>query len=139
MEGLSGPQALGTWRFRRMTVATALLVLLFALLLLSPAPGPVRLAVTGVGMIGGALVMAAGFRMRASQAGQAGPDPAAHRRRRAWNLVAVAGALAAVSNVLLIGSAAAGPPVNRTASDAVLGLALLAGAAGLAGLPPPPA
>ncbi len=135
MEGLSGPQALGTWRFRRMTVATALLVLLFALLLLSPAPGPVRLAVTGVGMIGGALVMAAGFRMRASQAGQAGPDPAAHRRRRAWNFVAVAGTLAAVSNVLFIGSAAAGPPVNRTASDAVLGLALLAGAAGIASFP----
>src|ERR687894_651855 len=82
MEGLSGPQALGTWRFRRMTVAAALLVLLFALLLLSPAPGPVRLAVTGVGMIGGALVMAAGFRMRASQAGQAGPGPAAPARRR---------------------------------------------------------
>src|SRR5215207_3621351 len=105
MEGLSSPQAAGTWAFRRLVLTAALLVLLFAALLLSPAPGPIKLAVTGVGMIGGALAMAAGFRMRAMQASRAQHDAEADRRRRAWNLVAMAGGLAAVSNVLFIGSA----------------------------------
>src|SRR5215212_4150437 len=135
MEGLSGPQAAGTWRFRRLAVAAALLMALFAVILLSPVPQPVRLAVTGVGMIGGALTMAAGFRVRAIQAGRTQHDPEANRRRRAWNLVAIAGALAAVSNALLIGSAATGPPVDRGPSNVVLGLALLAGAAGVAAFP----
>ena len=135
MEGLSSPQAAGTWRFRRLVVTAALLVFLFAALLLSPAPGSIKLAVTGVGMIGGALAMAAGFRMRAMQASRAQHDAEADRRRRAWNLVAMAGGLAAVSNVLFIGSAAAGPPVNRDPSDFVLGVALLAGAAGVASFP----
>ncbi len=118
-----------------MVVVAALLVLLFAILLLSPVPQPIRLTVTGVGMIGGALTMAAGFRIRAIQAGRTRHDPEADRRRRAWNTVALAGVLAAVSNVLLIGAAATGPPVNRGPSNVVLGLALLAGAAGVAAFP----
>lgn len=136
MEGLSGPQAAGTWRFRRLAVTAALLVVLFAVLLLSAAPAAVRLTVTGVGMVGGALAMAAGFRMRAGYANRVRDrDPAADRRRRAWNLYAIASVLAAVSNLLLVVSAAAGPSVDRTASDIVLVVALLCGAAGIATFP----
>jgi PAS domain S-box-containing protein len=134
MEGLSGPQASGTWRFRRLAIAAALLVLLFAVLLLSPAPQAVKLGVTGVGMVGGALTMAAGFRTRATSAGRARDDPEAGRRRRAWNLVALSGGLAAVSNFLLIGSAAVGGG-DRGPSDIVLGLAMVTGAVGIASFP----
>jgi PAS domain S-box-containing protein len=115
-----------------LAVTAALIVLLFAALLLSPAPAPVRLTVTGVGMVGGALAMAAGFRMRAAHARQRRDrDPAADRRRRAWNLYAVASVLAAVSNLLLITSAAAGPKPDRILSDIALVLALICAAAGI--------
>jgi len=134
MEGLSGPQAAGTWRFRRLVITAALVVALFAALLLSPIPAPIRLAVTGVGMVGGALAMAAGFRMRAVQASLDRDRPAADRRRRAWGLYAIAAVLAALSNLLLVTFAAAGIS-NRTPSDTALFLALICAAAGLATFP----
>jgi PAS domain S-box-containing protein len=127
MEGLSGPQEAGAWRFRQFAFAAALIIGLFAAVLLSPAPAAVRLVVSGIGLIGGSLAMAAGFRRLARLS--------TGRRRRAWTLLAVAASLAAVSNLLLITSAAANPHPNRTPSDAALVLALLAGAAGLATFP----
>jgi PAS domain S-box-containing protein len=127
MEGLSGPQEAGAWRFRQFAFAAALIVGLFAAVLLSPAPAAVTLVFTGIGLVGGSLAMAAGFRRLARLS--------TGRRRRAWTLVAVAASLAAVSNLLLITSAAASPHPNRTPSDAALVLALVAGAAGLANFP----
>ena len=53
------------------------------------------------------------------------------RRRRAWTLLAIAGFLSAVSNFLLVTSAAASKEPNRTPSDIALLLALLAGVAGV--------
>ena len=139
MEGLSGPQVAGTWRFRRLAVAAALLVAPLRRPPAQPGPAPVKLAATGIGMVGGALAMAAGFRIRANRRRGPGTIPRHDRRQRAWNLFALAGALAAVSNVLLISSAAAGPAGRPRAEHRVLGLALLAGAAGVAMLPAGPA
>ena len=119
-----------------MAVVAALLVVFFAILLLSPAPALVRLTVTGIGMVGGSLAMAAGCRLRAVYAGLVRDrDPAAARRRRAWTLCAIASVLTAVSNLLLITSAVAGPPVDRTSSDAVLAATMVCAAAGLASFP----
>jgi PAS domain S-box-containing protein len=70
--------------------------------------------------------MAAGFRMRARIS--------EGRRRRAWLLFAITGLLAAVSNFLLITSAASSNP-NRTPSDVALSLAFLVAVAGLAIFP----
>jgi PAS domain S-box-containing protein len=128
MEGLSGPQEAGAWRFRRYALAAALIASLFAIVLVSSAPAEVKLVVTGIGLVGGSLAMATGFRMRARLS--------TGRRRRAWTLFAVAATLGAVSNFLLITSAAASPDdPNRTPSDAVLLLALIAAAAGIATFP----
>ena len=127
MEGLSGPQEAGAWRFRRNAIAAALIASLFAIVLVSPAPAGVKLVVTGVGLVGGSLAMATGFRMRARLS--------TGRRRRAWTLFAVAAALGAVSNFLLITSAAASPNPNRTPSDVALLLALIAAVVGIATFP----
>ena len=43
MEGLSGPQEAGAWRFRRFALAAALIVALFAAVLLSPVPPAAKL------------------------------------------------------------------------------------------------
>jgi PAS domain S-box-containing protein len=119
-----------------MAIAAAFLVVLFAVLLLSPVPTPVRLAVTGVGMVGGALAMSVGFRLRAKHAGRVRDrDPAADRRRRAWNLCAIASVLAVVSNLLLIRSATVGPQLDRTSSDLVLAVTMVCAAAALATFP----
>jgi PAS domain S-box-containing protein len=126
MEGLSGPQEAGAWRFRHFAFAAALIVVLFAAILLSSAPPSVKLVVTGIGLVGGSLAMAAGFRMRARMT--------EGRRRRAWLLFAITGLLAAVSNFLLITSAASANP-NRTPSDVALSLAFLVAVAGLAMFP----
>lgn len=101
MQGLSGPQEAGAWRFRRWAIWTALFIVLSALILSSSAPGPVRLTVTSVGMIGGAASMMVGFRLRGVTAARAG-DPDARRRVRAWNHLAAAAVLSAVSNFLLV-------------------------------------
>ena len=127
MEGLSSPQEAGAWRFRHFAFAAALIVALFAAVLLSPVPPIAKLVVTGVGLVGGSLAMAAGFRMRARLS--------EGRRHRAWLLFAITGVLAAVSNFLLITSAAASPNPNRTPSDIALSLAFLSGVAGLAMFP----
>jgi PAS domain S-box-containing protein len=127
MEGLSGPQEAGAWRFRHFAFAAALVAGLFAAVLLSPAPPAVRLIVTGIGLVGGGVAVAAGFRRLARLS--------AGRRRRAWTLLAIAASFAALSNFLLITSAASSPHPNRTPSDAALVLALVAGAAGLANFP----
>lgn len=71
--------------------------------------------------------MATGFRRRAGLS--------TGRRRRAWTLATIAASLAALSNVLLITSAAASRHPNRTPSDAALLLALVVGAVGLATFP----
>jgi PAS domain S-box-containing protein len=128
MEGLSGPQEEGAWRrFRQFAFTAALIVGLFAAVLLSNAPAAVKLAFAGTGLVGGSLAMAAGFRTRARLS--------IGRRRRAWTLLVVAASLSALSNVLLITSAATGPHPNRAPSDAALVLALVAGATGLATFP----
>jgi PAS domain S-box-containing protein len=127
MEGLSGPQETGAWRFRHFAFSAALIVGLFAVVLVSPVPPALKLVVTGIGLVGGSLAMAAAFRVRArlSQG----------RRHRAWMLFAITGLLAAVSNFLLITSQAASPNPNRTPSDIALTLAFLCGVAGLAMFP----
>jgi hypothetical protein len=127
MEGLSGPQETGAWRFRRYALAAALIASLFAIVLVSPAPAGVKLVVTGIGLVGGCLAMATGFRMRARLS--------TNRRRRAWTLFAVAAVLGAVSNFLLVTSAAASPDPNRTPSDVALLLALIVAVAGIATFP----
>ena len=126
MEGLSGPQEAGAWRFRRFALAAALIVALFAAVLLSPVAPAAKLVVTGIGLVGGSLAMAAGFRRLARLS--------TGRRRRAWTLFTIASTLSAVSNLLLITSAAS-PEPNRTPSDIALFLALLAGVAGVAVFP----
>jgi PAS domain S-box-containing protein len=123
MLGRSGAQEAGAWRFRRLAIAAALIVVLFILVYLSPAPSGVKLVVTGIGLVGGSLAMAAGFWRRAVRSDG--------RRRQAWLLFMLTGLLAAVSNFLLITSAAASPTPNRVASDIVLSLALLSGVTGL--------
>jgi PAS domain S-box-containing protein len=128
MEGLSGPQEEGAWRrFRQFAFTAALIVGLFAAVLASSAPQIVKLIFVGIGLVGGSVAMVAGFRRLARLS--------TGRRRRAWNLLAIAAFFAAVSNFLLITSAAASPHPNRTPSDAALGLALLAAAVGLANFP----
>jgi PAS domain S-box-containing protein len=127
MEGLSSPQEAGAWRFRHFALAAALIVVLFAAVLLSGAPAIVKVVVTGIGLVGGSLAMAAGFRMRARLS--------EGRRHRAWLLFAITGVLAAISNFLLITSAAASPTPNRTPSDIALSLAFLVAVAGLAMFP----
>jgi PAS domain S-box-containing protein len=127
MGGLSGPQEAGAWRFRRFAFASALIVALFGAVLVTPAPPGVKLAVTGVGLVGGSLAMAAGFRMRARLS--------TGRRRRAWLLFMTTGLLSAVSNLLLVTSYAASPNPNRTVSDVILYMALLIGVAALVTFP----
>jgi PAS domain S-box-containing protein len=128
MEGLSGPQEAGAWRFRRFALAAALVVALFAAVLISPVAPAAKLVVTGIGLVGGSLAMATGFRRLARLS--------TGRRRRAWILFTVAASLSAVSNFLLITSAAANPQEpNRTPSDIVLLLAYLAGVAGVVVFP----
>ena len=90
MEGLSGPQDRGAWRFRRFGFAAALFVILFAVLLGSSVAPSVKLVVTGIGLVGGSLSMAAGFRRLAKLS--------TGRRRRAWILFTIAGSLSALSN-----------------------------------------
>lgn len=131
MQGLSSPQEAGAWRFRRWAFSTALFILLWALILFSSAPGPVRLAVTAVGMVGGAIAMMVGCRIRARHALRTS-DPDTRRRARAWNHFAAAGALAALSNLLLItlGTISSDPGATAPASVALF-LALIAGAVGM--------
>jgi PAS domain S-box-containing protein len=123
MQGLSGPQEAGAWRFRRLAVLAALIVVLFAAVLATPAPPAAKLIVTGIGLVCGPLAMASGFRRLARLS--------SGRRRRAWTLFTIAGSLAAVSNFLHVTSAAASQVPNRTPRDIALFLALLAGAAGV--------
>ena len=132
MQGLSGPQEAGAWRFRRWVVVTALFMLLWTLILFSSAPGPVRLAATTIGMVGGAIAMAVGFRTRALSALRTGDNPGARRRARAWNRFATAGVLAALSNLLLIGlSTISDDPAAPVAGSIVLFLALASAVAGM--------
>jgi PAS domain S-box-containing protein len=78
--------------------------------------------VTGIGLVGGSSAMAAGcWRLARLSTG---------RRRRAWTILTIAGSLSAVSNFLLIASAAGYLP-NRIPSDIALFLALLTGVAGV--------
>lgn len=132
MQGLSGPQEAGAWRFRRWAILTALFILLWTLILFSSAPAPVRLAVTAIGMVGGAIAMAVGFRTRALYALRTGDHPDARRRARAWNRFAAAGALAALSNLLLISlSTISSNPLAPVPGSVVLFLALASAAAGM--------
>jgi PAS domain S-box-containing protein len=110
-----------------LAVAAALIVLLFAVVLLSPVSPTIKLVVTGIGLVGGSLAMAAGFRMRARLS--------TGRRRRAWLLFMTTALLSAVSNLLLVTSFAAGPNPNRTPSDIALILSLLVAVAGLVMFP----
>ncbi len=135
MQGLSGPQEAGAWRFRRWVVVTALFILLWTAILFSSAPAPVRLAVTAIGMVGGAIAMTVGCRIRARHAVRTS-DPNTRRRARAWNHFVVAGALAALSNLLLItlGTISSDPGATAPASVALF-LALLAGIIGMCTFP----
>ena len=109
MQGLSGPQEAGAWRFRRLAIAAALIVLLFAVVYAQPCvPTDQAGRHSGLGLVGGSLAMAAAFWRRAGLTDG--------RRRRAWILFTITGLLAAVSNFLLISSAAS-PDPNRTPSD----------------------
>jgi len=127
MQGLSGPQDAGAWRFRRLVVTAALIVALFAVLLLSPLPGQGKLLISGLGLVAGGLAMAASFRYRHRQS--------VGRRRHAWTLFMIAALLAACSNLILLVSALRWPDPNRTISDLILLLGLLIGVAGLARFP----
>lgn len=135
MLGLSGPQGAGARRFRSWTIVTALLVTLGAVILSSSAPEPVRLSVTGIGMVGGAIAMLVGFRMRAAYAVRDHRDQDARRRSRAWNHVAVAAGLAALSNVLLLTTEAFSANPDRRPSDILLFLALVFAAVGIIQFP----
>jgi PAS domain S-box-containing protein len=102
-------------------------VILFAAVLSSPVSPAAKIVVTGIGLVGGSSAMAAGFwRLARLSTG---------RRRRAWILFTIAGSLSAVSNLLLITSAAASQVPNRTPSDIALLLALVAGVAGVVVFP----
>lgn len=135
MQGLSGPQGLGAWRFRRSAVLTASFISLWALILLSSAPTAVKLAVTTIGMVGGALAATMGAWLRARQAGRTDGDPGPDRRKSAWTLFTLAALLAALSNLLLITMSTLVPGATRTPSDIVLGLALVAVGIGVATFP----
>jgi PAS domain S-box-containing protein len=134
MQGLSGPQASGTWRFRRLTVAAAVFIVVSVVVLLGPAPTPAKISVTGVGMVGGALAAALGARLRAVQAGRDRDQPSAARRRRAWNLFALGSVIAALSNLLLVLSPVLGPHAP-VAANVVLWVALVTVGTGLVTFP----
>ncbi len=127
MQGQSGPQEAGAWRFRRLVVTAALVVAVFAVLLSSPMPGPARQLISGTGLVAGGLAMAASFHYRHRNS--------TGRRRHAWTLFAIAALLAAGSNMLLLVSALTSPNPSRAPSDVILMLALLIGVAGLASFP----
>ena len=127
MQGLSGPQEAGAWRFRRLAIAAALIVFLFAVALLSPVPDKTKLVVTGLGLVGGALAMAVGFWRRSRLT--------SGRRRLAWILFTATGLLSALSNFLLISSELVSPEPDRAPSDLALTVALLVAIVGLATFP----
>ena len=127
MEGMSGPQDSGAWRFRRLALAAALVVCGFAAVLLSPAPESVRLVVSGIGMVGGSLAMSAGFLYRARRC--------VGRRRRAWTLWTFAALCSALSNLLLVTAAASNQTEMPTSSNLAVALALIIAVAGLATFP----
>ena len=93
MEGRSGPQVSGAWRFPWLYVLAGTVALTIGLLLVSGAPLAVKQAVSAVGLVGGALLAAASCFDRFGRS--------AGRRRRAWLLFALCALLAAASNFQL--------------------------------------
>ena len=85
MQGLSGPQEAGAWRFRRLAIAAALIVLLFAVVLLSPA-SPTDQAGSSPGSDWWAARLAHGGRLLDARrpdrraTARAGVDPVHHHR-----------------------------------------------------------
>ena len=129
MQGLSGPQDAGAWRFRRLVVTAALVVAVFAVLLLSPLPRSGQ-AVDQRAWAGG---------RRSGDGGQLPLPPPAERRPAA----PTPGRCSLIAALLggLLQSDPAGlrrsDRRTRTAppSDLILLLCLLVGVAGLADFP----
>lgn len=126
MKGQPGPRAAGTWPIRWVAAAAAVVVALFAVVLLSGLPAESRRVLSGIGMTAGGLAVATSMRHRRR--------PSTGRRRRAWTLFTAAALLAAASNLLLLMFP---PRPGRGASvgDACLALALGIGVTGLATFP----
>ncbi len=91
MDEQSRLQTAHTGQLRWRAALAALVVAIFALLLLSDLSAETRRVVTGVGLVGGGVAAGASFRVRAIAT--------SGRRRRAWTLFAWASGFAALSNV----------------------------------------
>ena len=104
-----------------MAAVAALVVALFAVLLLSPLPHDVKRLVSGIGLIGAGLAAAMSFAYRYRRT--------TGRRRRAWFCFGVAALLATLSNVLLL--IFGYTPGGLSASDIALLACMLVGIAGI--------
>jgi PAS domain S-box-containing protein len=94
MESQGHLQGSGAWRFGVFSAVTALVVVVFALLLLSGLPLEVRRIISGLGLIGGGLTAAWSCRYRAVRS--------EGLRRRAWNLWALGCGSASLGNLSLL-------------------------------------
>jgi hypothetical protein len=126
MEGRSGLQQAGAWRLWWMGVLATLLLCVLALVLLSGLGTETKRITSGVGLLVGGLAIVGSFVYRYRRS--------TGRRRRAWRLFAVAGALAAVSNLILV-LFPAGNGRGQLLSNIGLCAGLLVGVAGLATFP----
>jgi PAS domain S-box-containing protein len=93
MVGLSSPQGTGAWRFRIAYAAVFVVVVVVAAVLLSELPVAGRRAVSGLGLVGGALAVAASciYKVRRSSG----------RRRISFGSLCMAALLAAAGNAQL--------------------------------------
>ena len=128
MEGMSDPQDSGAWRFRRLALVRCPHRLRSSLR--SSSAG--RLTAFAWSSLESGWSVAASPWAPGSCYGPAGAPGAGGGPGRCSRSPVV---LAAVSNLLLITSAASGPNPNRTPSDIALSLGLLVGVAGIATFP----
>ncbi len=125
MEGLSGPQGSGAWRLRRWAGPAALVVAVFAAVLLSDLPFTFKRVTSGSGLVVAGLAVALTFRNRFLHT--------IGRRRRAWLSLCISALCATLSNLLLL---IFGYRANQLSpSDLALLLALTFGIIGITTFP----
>lgn len=128
MQGLSGPQGSGAWRFQCVCVAGVVVLAAFVVVLTSELAWDSRRLVSDVGLLGGGLAAAVscGYRWRRCVG----------RRRRSWMFFAAAGMLAALGNSWILAvHLASWPKMAEAPGDAFFALALASGVAGMAAFP----
>lgn len=130
MTGMAGPQGTGTWRFRRIYALSVAFVATVALLLFAPLGSAAHQVISGVGLIGGGIIVVIACLIQRSYA--------AGSRRRAWNWFVAAALLGTLSNTWV---GIFGRPDNVKAfspGDMFVLLALVVGIAGTSIFPSRP-